>query len=240
VGFWPAAAENLVERTLPHATVRVYRDQPETIVNALDRVAAERGGLPAVAEVDGRSLTHGRLREETVRLAGALQERFGVEPGDRVAVVATGLDFVLALVAVMRAGGTAVPLSTRYTTAELGRQLDQSGARVLLVEDEFWAKAEPVAPPHVARTHDFGGLRGTLSVPHIGAEDPAVLMYTSGTTGASKGALQSHLNVVTAAQTFIRCLGLEPDDRTVVAVPFFHATGWHGQLFPVLSAGGSG
>jgi long-chain acyl-CoA synthetase len=240
VGFWPAAAEDLVERKLTHATVRVYRDQPETIVDALDRVAADRGGLPAVAEVGGLSLTHGELREKTQRLAGALQQRFGVDPGDRVALLATGLDFVLGLVAALRTGATAVPLNTRQTTPELARQLEQSGARLLVVEDEFWAAAEPVAPPHVVRTREFARLSGELSAPRIGAEDPAVLMYTSGTTGASKGALQSHLNVVTAAETFVRCLGLEPDDRTVVAAPFFHATGWHGQLFPLLSAGGSG
>jgi long-chain acyl-CoA synthetase len=241
VDFWPAAAEDLVERELAHATVRVYRDQAETIVGALDRVAAERPGSPAVAELGGRELTHGELRDETERIAGSLQQRFGVEQGDRVALLlANGADFVFALLATLRAGAIAVPLNTRYTTPELGKQLELSGARVLLAEEEFWPNAEPVAPDRVVLAGEFEQLRGELSSPPLGAEDPAVLMYTSGTTGFSKGALQSHLNVVAAAETWVRCLGLGPDDRTVVAPPLFHATGWHGQLFPVLSAGGSG
>ena len=241
VTFWPAAAEDLVERRLAHATVRVYPGQAETIVDALDRVAGERPGAPAVAELGGRALTHGGFREETEGIAGALQQRFGVEAGDRVALLAAnGLDFLLAFVAVLRAGAVAVPLNTKYTTPELAHQLEQSRARVLLAEKEFWPKAEPVAPEHTALAGEFRDWRHELSPPAIAAEGPAVLMYTSGTTGFSKGALQSHLNVVTTAENWIRVLGLREDDRTLVAAPLFHATGWHGQLFPLLTAGGSG
>jgi long-chain acyl-CoA synthetase len=241
VGFWPVTSEDLVERTLAHATVRVYPGQAETIGDALDRAAAERPGAPAVAEVGGRALTHGEFREETEGIAGTLQQRFEVEAGDRVALLAAnGVNFLLAFVAVLRAGAIAVPMNTKYTTAELGRQLEQSGARVLLAEEEFWPNAETVAPEHVALAGEFRGWRGKLARPEIGAESPAVLMYTSGTTGFSKGALQSHLNVVTAAENWLRLLGLGPDDRTLVAAPLFHATGWHGQLFPLLTAGGSG
>jgi long-chain acyl-CoA synthetase len=241
VDFWPAAAEDLVERELAHATVRVYAGQAETIVEALDRAADERPGAPAIAEVGSRALTHGELREQTERLAGGLQQRFGVEPGDRIALLAANsVDFVLALVATLRTGSVAVLLNTRDATAELGRNLGQSGARALISEDEFRPKAERFAPEQVVLTSELTRLQAELSPPAIRAEDPALLMYTSGTTGYSKGALQSHLNVVTAAETFVRCLGLGPDDHTVVAVPLFYVTGWHGQLFPVLSAGGSG
>jgi long-chain acyl-CoA synthetase len=239
VEFWPP--QDLVERRLAHATVRVYRDQPETIPEALDRAAARFPQAPAVGEVGNPELTHEEFRERTAAVATVLQQRYAVAPGDRVAVLAgNGLDFLLAFVGALRAGAVAVPLNTKYRTPEIGKQLEQSGAHVLVAEEEFWPKAEPVAPQHAVLAPELRSWTGEPEDPKLSAEDPAVLMYTSGTTGSSKGALQSHLNVVTSAENWRSLLGLQPDDRTLVAAPLFHATGWHGQLFPLLTAGGSG
>jgi long-chain acyl-CoA synthetase len=241
VALWPAAVSTTVERTLAHGTVRVYPGQAETIVEALDRAAADHPARPAVGEAGGEPLTHDQFRERSAGVAAVLQARYGVGAGDRVAILAAnGIDFLLAFVGALRAGAVAVPLNTKYRTPELARQLAQSGARVLLAEEEFWPKAEPVAPEHAALAGEFRNWRGEPAPPAIGAEDPAVLMYTSGTTGFSKGALQSHLNVVTAAENYRRHFGLAPEDTTLVAAPLFHATAWHGQLFPLLTAGGSG
>jgi long-chain acyl-CoA synthetase len=147
---------------------------------------------------------------------------------------------VLALAAIFRLGAVAVPLNTKYTTPELDRQLRQSRACLLLAEPEFWPKAEPVSPTAVVLTSEFARIEGELIRPSIGPDDPATLLFTSGTTGFSKSVVHSHRNVVAAAETWIRCLDLGPDDRTVVAAPLFHVTGWHGQLFPILAAGGAG
>ncbi len=211
------------------------------MVAALDRAAAADGAAPAVREVDGDYLTHEQLRERTERLAGGLQRRFDVQARERVAILAANsVDFVLALVAILRMGAVAVPLNTKYTTPELNRQLRQSRARLLLAEPEFWPKAEPVAPTHSVLTSDFARFDADLEAGPIGADDPATLLFTSGTTGFSKSVVHSHRNVVTAAETWIRCVDLDARDRTVVAAPLFHGTGWHGQLFPILAAGGSG
>lgn len=239
--FWPAAATHVIERELVDRTVRVYPHQAETIVEALDRAAEARPGAPAVEEVGGDPITHGELRERTTRIAGALQQRFGVAPGDRVALLAANsVAFVLALIATLRAGAIAVPLNTKYTTPELARHLAQSGARLLIAEEEFWPKAEPVAPEHVVLTGNLQKLDASLDAPALAAEDGAILLFTSGTTGVSKGVVGSHLNIVTAAENWIRVTHMTHDDRTVVATPLFHGTGWHGQLLPVLTAGGFG
>ncbi len=241
MGFWPAVAQDVAQRELAHGTVRVYPGQPTTIGEALDRAAGEHPEAPAVAEVGGEPLTHEQFRDRTLGVAAVLQERYGVQAGDRVALLAAnGLEFLLAFVGAIRAGAVAVPLNTKYRTPEIARQLAQSGARVLLAEPEFWPKAAPVAPEHAVLTSDLHSWHGRPVTPPLATEDPAVLMYTSGTTGFSKGALQSHVNVVTAAENWRRVLGLEPGDRTLVAAPLFHATGWHGQLFPLLTAGGHG
>lgn len=239
MGFWPN--QGLVERRLAHGTVRVYAGQAETIGEALDRAAAAHPGRPAVGEVGATPLSHEEFRERTQGVAAVLQRRYGVAPGDRVALLAAnGLDFLLGFVGAIRAGAVAVPLNTKYRTRELAGQLEQSGARVLIAEQEFWPNAEPVAPEHSVLAHELRDWRGEPEPPALSAEDPAVLMYTSGTTGFSKGALQSHLNVVTTGENWRSLLGLTAEDTTVVAAPLFHATGWHGQLFPLLTAGGSG
>lgn len=237
--FWPD--QGLIDRRLAHATVRVYPDQPETIPEALDRAAVAHGSRPAVGEVGEVPLTHEEFRERTNGVAATLQERFGVEPGDRVALLAANsVEFLLGFVGAIRAGAVAVPLNTKYRTPEIAAQLEKSGARVLLAEEEFWPTAEPVAPADSVMIRELRNWAGEPEAPPLTAEDPAVLMYTSGTTGFSKGALQSHLNVVAAGENYRSLLALEADDTTVVAAPLFHATGWHGQLFPLLMAGGSG
>ena len=151
--------QGLVERSVGGRTVRVYPGQPETIPEALDRAAAAHGPRPAVGEVGGEPLTHEEFRERTRGVAAQLQQRFGVAPGDRVALLAAnGLDFLLGFVGILRAGAVAVPLNTKYRTPELRTQLEKSGARVLLAEPEFWPNAEPVAPTHTALTHELGAL----------------------------------------------------------------------------------
>lgn len=119
--FWPD--QGLVERRLAHATVRVYPGQAETIGEALDRAAAAHPTRPAVGVVGERPLTHDEFREQTRGVAAVLQRRFGVEPGDRVAILAAnGLEFLLAFVGTIRAGAVAVPLNTKYRTPELAKQ----------------------------------------------------------------------------------------------------------------------
>ena len=173
-----------------------------------------------MGEVGQPLLTHEEFRERTQGVAAVLQQSYGVEPGDRVALLAANsLDFLLGFIGTIRSGAVVVPLNTKYRTPELAKPLEQSGARVLIAEEEFWPNVEPVAPEHSVLAHELRGWAGEPEPPAIGAEAPAVLMYTSGTTGFSKGALQSHLNVVTTAENWRNLLGLTAEDTTVVAAP---------------------
>lgn len=251
MGFWPATATDLEERLTAHGRVFVHADQPATVQDLVARSVAERPSATAVTEVGGRSLTYEQLWVESEALAAGLQRRYGLESGERVAMLFSNrIDLVVAVLATLRAGGVAVTLNTKYTGRELEPQLRLSQARVLLAEAEFWSKAAPILARTSVRhaavsgggdgADPLEGVRGTaLREAAVAESDPAVLMYTSGTTGISKGALQSHTNVVTAAMTFVRCLGLGGDDRTVVAAPLFHVTGLNGQLLPILAVGGS-
>lgn len=247
---WPAAAVTLVERKVADGAVRVYADAPGTVPELLARSVAECPDLLAVAEVGGRTLSYEQLWEKAGRLAAGLQQRFDVEPGDRVALLhANGVDFVVSLLAVLRAGAVGVPLNTKYTEVELAPLVTDCGARLLLGDAEWSTKAKRAcaglrtvvvtgAGVATGKGRD-AAYAGGFDDPDPRPENTALLVYTSGTTGRSKGAVLTHLNVVQAALTYARCLDLGPDERTPVAVPLFHVTGLIGQLLPVLAGGGS-
>lgn len=232
--LWPPRAAEVVERD----GLRVYPEQPETLGELIERAVERHGSAPAAAEVGGRTLAYEQLWEESEQVAGALQQRFGVGPGDRVAFVAANcLDLLVGLIGTWRVGGVAVTLNTKHTRPELEKQLSQCSPRVVLVEPEWLEKISENSDAHVlSDVRDSGG---RLEPVQARAEDPALLMFTSGTTGRSKGVLQSHLNLVSAAETYVRCLDLGPEETTVVAAPMFHATGLNGQSLPVLATGGS-
>ncbi len=230
MSFWPPRAAETVIRD----GLRVYEDQPGTLPELIERAVVRRAADTAVSEIGGRSLTYEELWEETERAAATLQRRHSVEPGDEVAfLAANSLDLLVGVIATWRAGGVAVTLNSKYTTAELEQQLARCSPRVVLAQPE-WLLKVPRAAHVLGETDD-----GRFEPPQLRASDPALLMFTSGTTGASKGALQSHRNLVSAAETWVRCLDLQPNDATVVAAPMHHATGLNGQSLPVLATGGT-
>jgi long-chain acyl-CoA synthetase len=233
VSLWPDAATATVERR----GLRVYPDQPATVVGLIERSVAADPGAPAVAEPGGPALTYGELWEEAERVAGGVQA-LGAGPGTRIAfLMANSIDLLVGVIACWRAGAVAVTLNTKYTLPELAKQLAACAPLVVVSQPEWLDKVDPQQVPHLLSGID--GLRGRFEPVPLTAADPALLMFTSGTTGASKRALQSHLNLVSVAETYIRCLELEPRTTTVVAAPMFNATGLNAQCLPVLALGGT-
>ena len=214
--------------------LRVYADQPETLPEMIEKVVETRPRADAATELGGRTLTYEQLWAEAEQVAAGLQRRHGVRPGDQVAFLsANGLDLLAGVIAAWRAGAVAVLLNPRYTAGEVGHQLAACAPRVVLVQPEWRAKV-PGAAQVLGEVRDEG-----FEAQRPAESDPALVMFSSGTTGAAKPIVQSHGNLVTAAETWMRCLDLGPADTTVVAAPMHHATGLNGQSLPLLAAGGS-
>ena len=168
----------------------------------LSRAAGLRPQAIAV-EAAGASLTYAGLLERAAAAAGALRER-GVAPGDRVAVVAEpGLDFAVSLHACLLSGAVAVPLDPRLPEAERARR--RSGAALELSGAP--AVAAPAAP-----------------VPR-GAGDPALQLFTSGTTGTPRAVTISHGNVLANALGSAVALGLDSRERWLCPLPLAHVGG---------------
>jgi len=204
------------------AGIKHYVDLPDSVV-AMLRTSVDRDPSgEAVVEVDGPRLTFRELWDASARVAGGLRAG-GVERGDRVAIrLGNGIDWVLAFLGTLMAGGVAVPVNTRFTDPEAQYVIDDSGARVVLSAGSPLPDGAPYA---------VEGLR---------REDLAAIFYTSGTTGFPKGAMTSHENFLTNSENARRVVGLprqDPSLRNLISVPLFHVTGCNSQLLPTLEGG---
>jgi malonyl-CoA/methylmalonyl-CoA synthetase len=200
------------------------------------RAAAARGAV-FIETAEGRRWTYGDMLEFSGRLAGALQG-LGVTPGDRVAVqVEKSPEALMLYLACLRAGAVYLPLNTAYTLAELDYFIGDAEPRLVVVAPKAAEGVRTVAGKHGAQVEtldEAGG--GSLLVlaadagadfPDAarGAEDLAAILYTSGTTGRSKGAMLTHDNLLSNALTLRDYWRFTGADRLIHALPIFHTHG---------------
>ncbi|GAA0382320.1 class I adenylate-forming enzyme family protein [Microbispora corallina] len=186
-------------------------------------------------------------------LAAALRDDFGVRPGDRVAVnAANSPEWIAAFWAAVAAGAVAVGYNAWWSRREVGYALDHTTPAVVVADAERAERSSGAARvltieedlPRLARRHEGAPLR----VHDAGEDDPAVILYTSGTSGRPKGAVHSHRNLTSVVEyhrlndALARALGdpLEPADRRhLLALPLFHIAGLHNLAVPRLATGGA-
>ena len=219
---------------------------PPTLPALFARFCAEHGDKDFL--VDGeRRLTFAAAHAGARRLAGALVSAHGVKRGDRVGIAArNSANWVLAQMAVLMAGGCATLLNGWWVGEELAEGIALAGCKLVLADAP---RAERLAgQPHPARLVVFGhendgfdallaGADENAALPELDGGDLATMLFTSGSTGKSKGACSDHLGVVQAvmnyaAQTLmVLTVKTEQGDPPVgqpcalVNVPLFHVTG---------------
>jgi long-chain acyl-CoA synthetase len=178
------------------------------------RTALHHGG----AQVSFREL------ERRARIAAARLRELGIEGGDRVALrLPNGPAFAAAWFGALQLGAIVVPLSVLLAQPELEERMRISGARVLVDDPELLDTDLDPVPDVVDRS----------------AADPAVVLFTSGTSGRAKGAVLTHGGIGFAARAAARALLLTPDDVVLGAAPFSHVLGQSTGLVGTLSAGAS-
>jgi len=174
------------------------------------------------------------------KLGGALAG-MGLEPGDRVAILAANCHRYIEVYAGVPASGfVVVPLNTRHAEPELRYALEDSGTRVLLTDRDPAGLADLVES--VVRMPDgYEELIGPAPERDLGvgiSEDSlAGLFYTGGTTGASKGVMLTHRNLIANAFHFLTVLPQSRDDRFLVMAPLFHAAGSNQVLGTIWTGG---
>ncbi len=199
-----------------------------------------------VALVNGdRRVTYAELREEQARWAGVLMQR-GVLYGDRVAALLNNRVECIALqAACAHLGAVFAPLNTRLAPREVSRLLQDASPRVLFYEHAT-AKLARMALVNAPVRHgidldSFGAnLRSASRYPCAARpRDPALLLYTSGSTGQPRGVSLTHENLWWNHRQFLDALPIGPDDVNYCAAPLFHAAGLNTITGPLLFAGGT-
>jgi long-chain acyl-CoA synthetase len=177
-------------------------------------------------------------------------ERFGVRPGDRVAIAMPNIPhFIYSFYGAVRIGAVAVPLNIMLTAAEVATILEDSGAKVVLAAGSFGDQVAAAASKgssieKVVTVEEWSQFeKPDGPVASVGGDDDlAVLAYTSGTTGVPKGAMLSHANLLANLdqQMSIPEDTVREDDVILLSLPFFHIFGLNVPLGLMVKNGASG
>jgi acyl-CoA synthetase (AMP-forming)/AMP-acid ligase II len=203
--------------------IKRYEGLPRNLVQMLRTAVEQQGAAEAVVETGGGPrLSYATLWDRAARVAGGLRG-LGVQRGDRVAIrLGNGVDWVLAFLGAVLADAIVVPVNTRFTEDEANYVVTDSGASYTFMP----GAALPDGDPLVVDDAEHSG--------------PAAIFYTSGTTGFPKGAVTTHENFLSNAETCRRSLSVDPAGlRTLISVPLFHVTGCNSQLLVALYVGGT-
>lgn len=201
------------------------------------RFPADRS-RPLLLLEGGKELSYADAEAGSARYAALFASR-GLVPGDRVAVqVEKSPEALLLYLGCLRAGLVYLPLNSAYLEGEVGYFLENAEPRAVVAQPRSLPWLEPLAArvgvPNVFSLDERG--QGTLvdaareaparfaTVARSG-DDLAAILYTSGTTGRSKGAMLSHRNLASNAQVLHRTWGFRPDDVLVHMLPLFHVHG---------------
>ncbi|MGF7175617.1 malonate--CoA ligase [Azospirillum doebereinerae] len=203
----------------------------------------------AIETADGARLSYGDLRAATGRMANVLVA-LGARPGDRVAVqVEKSVEALVLYLACLRAGVVYLPLNTAYTPAELAYFVGDAEPALIVCDPARLDATVALAAGAPVRTLDAQG-RGSLSDAAAGqpddfatvargADDLAAILYTSGTTGRSKGAMLTQGNLLSNARVLQTEWRFGADDVLLHALPIFHTHGLFVACNLVLLSGAS-
>lgn len=197
---------------------------------------------PTLWDAETGWVSRGDLARRTKAAAGRLFGA-GLRKGDRIILsAAASVDLVVAHVAALRLGLIVVPVNGAYQRAELAHIVGDAEPRAAVVDKPEWVRWLAELAPEMTVVSPRLDLDDAvaLSLDQMDSRDPALLGYTSGTTGVPKGAVLTHGNLLAGAESVRIAWRWTPDDRLVLALPLFHmhglGVGLHGTLLTGASA----
>jgi len=215
-------------------------------ISATFKAAVEEAPDRLYLEFSGDAYSYARMDREVERFARGLHA-LGVTKGDRVVgLLDNGPDAVISWYAANRLGAIYVPINTAYKGEYLRHQVSDSGARIVICDGELLGDALAVVPElselehilHTGPPRDVAPGRvavsaidghrldkGEIPEADVGPADLAMLLYTSGTTGLSKGCTVSHNYMCDVARRYCETIGRRAEDKVWLPMPLFHITG---------------
>jgi long-chain acyl-CoA synthetase len=227
----------------------MYDTGPQTLRDLLQESARDFSSRTALAMIDGPAVTYAELYRRSAAISEFLKKS-GIATGDRVAILGENSpSWGIAYFSIVAMGAVAVPILTDFQPSDIARIVRHAGARALFVSRRFFEKIGElsadergatillddfsiVLPGVQESTLDSSGTRpSTLTVDSsataqttvdIKPDDLAAIVYTSGTTGHSKGVMLSHRNLLTEAKATMMITDLDANDRLLSILPLPH------------------
>jgi carnitine-CoA ligase len=256
---------NLSEQLSPAEVLALYPPHAETIPSFLATRACVQPERLAL-QVEHRAWTFAELEQASALTAHVLERR-GLARGDRLALIALNSDLsVVLFLATARIGAIFIPLNPAATRADLEYLLGHSRARLIVVQPPDLERVREVANALEPRSEivsladwglaaeSSGGVLDQLRAqqarapearasetrsPQCRPEDAAVVIYTSGTTGFPKGVVHTHRTYILAAEGFVARMYLQPAERLLTVMPFFHINALFYSFGGAIAAGGT-
>ncbi|MBY4403007.1 ATP-dependent acyl-CoA ligase [Rhodococcoides fascians] len=227
--------QSTVDRTAPLRALPLK----ECTIPALLTRQAEVYGDKILLRIGDSSLTYTQVRDLAAATAGLLQAN-GIRRGDKVATLSENrLELIQTILGCAWMGAVAVPLNAALQGTHLHHALDNSNARILVVEPDLLARLESVTvPPHLEQVWSLGSnsadvagydvrpfpplTDGVVPACAVSPGETAALLYTSGTTGVSKGVCCPHAQFYWWGITVTEQLGITEKDTLFTVLPLFH------------------
>lgn len=207
-------------------------------------VSAERTPEKVAVEYNSSTWTYKQLLTAADALAAGLA-RHGIDKGDRVLFFLSNRpEYVIAYLAVIRLGAILVPANLRYRRHELSHMAEDSTPALLITEAaqlpilrESGLGQERLPILLVEQINEWAAEEADRRPPLVEGDDVAVIMYTSGTTGRSKGAMLTHNHLLATITGLLAAWGWQPDDVLLLCLPLFHTHGLVVGMHCALAAG---
>lgn len=219
------------------------------------RARAKEYGNKVLLIGETGSITYKEFDARSNKISYGLS-KVGIRRGDHVGVLhPNSPEVLLAYFGIIKTGGVAVPINTIYTPREIKYILNNSDAKALIVREDFLPKVESLRAETVLLRHlivrkaeetlenalerTIGGTLNVDTSSGADPDDPAIIFYTSGTTGRPKGVILSHRNFCFGGPNIAQSYGLREQDITIAVLPMVHVFSVASPFFGSLSSGGT-
>lgn len=245
---------NMEQRQYGNLTYDTYVNLPDSLYNALLDTAQRTPDKTFLVDDDGTEVSFAEFQRMVDVFAEYLRLEAGVSKGKHVALMLfSSREFCVAYLALIKLGAVTLPLPSKFRQQEVLSLLDKSDSDVIICDKQFesWMASmkergvRVLVSDGALNQYGYAHLLKDFRIPgepvacQARPEDPAILMFTSGTTSLSKGVVLTNFNVMHAVVTYQKTLDITSKDSTIIAVPIYHVTGLIALLSLFLHVGGT-
>ena len=227
-----------------------FKDMPVNLYQAFLKQVEKQPESTAIVNVDGREYSYRELHDMVDVLASALHQKYGITKRTHVGVLLfNSIEFVVTYLAIIKIGAVYVSLPGKNQQPEILSLAEKADLDFVICEQRYydWFHDHPEIKAILcdSETEEYGykalveGVSGDPSLAGGEADDPVILMFTSGTTSRSKGVRLTNFNVMRSVFAYIYTLDLDEKEVAIVTTPMYHITGLVCIIATLLTCGGS-